>query len=244
MIITLDGPTLQVHAHFEAKENPEKRLLTFFEDLGRACPGATIEIARSGPTAKTLDKADVYVIPTRLDPWRPGDISAIAEFVRQGGGLWMLSNHHPYHAPDDALAKVFDIVFEPTFYHRKGRVTEISGDLLFDHPVLGGSDGTEPVATLVTNTTCSLRSPRAAPVAALSPAMADRLTGESPPTGALYALALDEQHHPDLTGKGRVLAVADSGFLGRGDTAYPGPGQIEQGDNRAFIRNAVRWLCG
>ena len=42
--------------------------------------------------------------------------------------------------------------------------------------------------------------------------------------------------------EGRVVTVADSGFIGDEGTNVPGPGLINHGDNARFIKNVVRWL--
>jgi hypothetical protein len=41
---------------------------------------------------------------------------------------------------------------------------------------------------------------------------------------------------------GRVIVVGDSGFIGTAGTVMPGPGLIDEGDNLAFIQNALLWL--
>jgi hypothetical protein len=97
------------------------------------------------------------------------------------------------------------------------------------------------VKTLVTNTTCSLQAGRGHAFARLPKTMRDKRT-EAVPAGA-YAVALDGEADLGPGRTGRVLVVADSGFLGEKESAWPGPGQIEAGDNRAFIRNAAAWLA-
>jgi len=43
-------------------------------------------------------------------------------------------------------------------------------------------------------------------------------------------------------GSGRIIVIADSGFIGSDNTIKPGPGQITKGDNLAFIINCLEWL--
>ncbi|HUW14547.1 MAG TPA: hypothetical protein VM537_32805 [Anaerolineae bacterium] len=44
--------------------------------------------------------------------------------------------------------------------------------------------------------------------------------------------------------KGRVVVIADSGFIGSDGTAYPGVGLIGHGHNLRFVLHALRWLAG
>ena len=44
------------------------------------------------------------------------------------------------------------------------------------------------------------------------------------------------------SGSGRVVVVADSGFVGEDDTGQPGPGLIGRDDNRTFLSNIIEWL--
>ena len=48
----------------------------------------------------------------------------------------------------------------------------------------------------------------------------------------------------DLPRIGRVVVLADSGFIGSAGTTRPGPGLIEQGDNLRFVLNTIAWLVG
>jgi len=41
---------------------------------------------------------------------------------------------------------------------------------------------------------------------------------------------------------GRVVAIADSGFICASDTSFPGPGQWETGDNAKFTAQVFQWL--
>ena len=72
---------------------------------------------------------------------------------------------------------------------------------------------------------------------ALSLEMRDLRNGYTP-SDRLFAHALDA----GLVGKGRLVTMADSGFIGNEDTVVPGPGLIGHGDNARFIKNVVRWL--
>lgn len=42
--------------------------------------------------------------------------------------------------------------------------------------------------------------------------------------------------------RGRVVVLADSGFIGSAGTTRPGPGLVEHGDNLRFVLNTIVWL--
>ncbi len=79
------------------------------------------------------------------------------------------------------------------------------------------------------------------PLVSLSQDMMDLRNGNSP-QNRLFAHALDPETAGSLSIEGRVVTVADSGFIGDEGTNLPGPGLIGHGDNARFIKNAVRWL--
>ena len=65
------------------------------------------------------------------------------------------------------------------------------------------------------------------------------LPEESPPEN-IFAIAGDR-----LFGEksGRVVAIADSGFVAVSNTLFPGPGQWEMGSNAKFIAQIFQWLA-
>ena len=79
------------------------------------------------------------------------------------------------------------------------------------------------------------------PLVSLSQDMMDLRNGNSP-HNRLFAHALDPETAGTLSIEGRVVTVADSGFIGDDGTNVPGPGLIDHGDNAQFVKNAVRWL--
>jgi hypothetical protein len=58
--------------------------------------------------------------------------------------------------------------------------------------------------------------------------------------GQLFAHALDLST-TDSRGEGRVVTIADSGFIGSRWTQVPGPGLVRWADNLQFVHNAIRW---
>jgi hypothetical protein len=60
-----------------------------------------------------------------------------------------------------------------------------------------------------------------------------------PARNRYFAVALEKT---DKVRDGRVVIVADSGFIGTDGTTYPGRGLIGYGNNGSFAQNAIFWL--
>ena len=247
MRVLVDGNGLQARAHAQ----DGKRLATFLDQL-RAIPSCTAVLSPGGPlTADLLGEQDVLVITTRkweTSPYSRDELACIPDFVRQGGGLWLMSNHgdipgrYPDMTKSDAiLARVFGVEIENTFFAHPEpkRLSEFSeSDLLTTHPIMRGNAGEEPIRLIVTNNCCSLVSPDGAPLIRLTYRMTDHRNGFSP-QGRCFATALENNLKVD---RGRVVVVADSGLIGTDGTTFHGVGLIERGDNARFAQNLVRWV--
>ncbi len=245
MKILIDGQSLQARVHI----SDGRRLESFLAEIG-AVSSAPPEISPSEPLESALlGPHDVLVIATRGP--EPGytskELRTIHEYVGRGGGLLLMSNHgdlpgrneYDWRKHDSVLALEFGIEIECSWFANpeQGKLSEISGSALLDsHPIIRGASGEKPVRNVHTNNCCSIVSSAGAAVAAIPDSMVDMRNGLSP-QGRCFACALE-------AADGRVLAVADSGFIGSDGTTRPGPGLIGRGDNARFIRNAVRWLAG
>lgn len=232
--LLLHAGTLQGRVHLRERETEGRRLRAFLGLCEETGTPAWVDACPAAPPAPPA----VLVVPTLLEAPTAGEIDDAAAFVEAGGGLWLLSNHDPFHEHDDALARRFGLRFEKTFFHTPGAPTRLEGARLSSHPLLDDPAGGPPVRTIVTNTTCSLPAGTRRPVASLRASMRDR-TADLPAAGRLFAAAID----PGPGAGGRVLATADSGFLGDPDSVVPGPGLIGEGDNRLFVSRALRWLA-
>jgi hypothetical protein len=145
---------------------------------------------------------------------------------------------------DAVLARQFGIEIENSWFanSKSGVLSEFSAsDLLVTHPIISGGLGEEPIRSIVTNNCCSLVSADAVPIINLPSKMIDHRNG-LPAHGRNFAMALDAEANSALDRMGRVVVVADSGFIGTEGTTNPGPGLIEKGDNRRFVQNVIRWL--
>jgi hypothetical protein len=243
MKVILDRKGLQASQHLRDR----LRLSVFLTELlAMDCWVAYSPLATF--SRDDLHACDVLVITTRstqkLD-YTPSEIRDICDFVRNGGGLLLMSNHADWpgvsetdHSRNDArLAREFGVTVERTYFRQPARQdrTTLSGPALnIEHPIISGAPGERPIRSIVTNTCCSITSEGGTWVVALAPDMVDRHGGLSP-AGRCFAHAL----HVD---RGRVVTIADSGFIGTDLTVRPGHGLIDHGDNRRFVINVIRWL--
>ena len=252
MKVLIDSLGLQAQVHLQ-----DGRRLADFISILESIPNCSVTFSSGAPlTGGELNGLDVLVITTRYPgeyAYSQEELEAVPKFVRRGGGLLLMSNHgdlpgsntHDMTQYDAVMARQFGIGLECSWFQSgsMGELWELSGSsLLTTHPIIRGGQGEEPLGRIVTNNCSSiLAGGRGHPLVSLSPGMADLRNGYSP-SGRLFALALDRQTAADGAVEGRVVTVADSGFIGNDDTGSPGPGLIGHGDNARFVRNLVRWL--
>lgn len=252
MRVLIDSRGLQAQVHRE-----DGRRLGVFAAALEQMAGCSMTFSTGSPlTGKELSDCDVLVVTTRYpaeQAYTQSESTAIRDFVGDGGGLLLMSNHgdlpgsnpHDMTQYDAIMARRFGVGLERTWFQNPsmGQLTIFSSSsLLAGHPILAGDPKEEAVQTIVTNNCSSIDAGgRGHALVALSPEMRDLRNGCTP-TGRLFAHALDAEADAGLVGKGRVVTVADSGFIGNEDTVVPGPGLIGHGDNARFIKNVVRWL--
>jgi len=212
----------------------QKRLTGFLEILAEA--GVDETVPSDGEIGELrlplLEQHKCLVLTTRLWSYLPEELDDIVEYCRRGGCILMMSNHAPHHLRDSVLADRFGFSFSEMIYpwHCGAfGVTNLNGESPANHPITAG------LGKGITFNNCSIiriHDPRMMTVLA-------ELPGEPPPNNA-FAIAIDRQFGEE---SGRIVATADSGFIGTKCTAWPGPGQLEEGDNRQFIKNIFSWLC-
>jgi hypothetical protein len=180
-----------------------------------------------------LDSYACLVLTTRIFMLSREEIEDIRKFVTAGGSLLVMSNHPPFNKRDNKLATAFGFNFlSPVYPWDMGQmgVTTIQGDDLGQHPITK-----ELEQGIVFNNSCRIAISETAIATILA-----YLPKESPPEN-IFALAMERSGGAQESG--RIVAVADSGFVGQATTKAPGPGQFEKGDNATFLRNVVSWLC-
>lgn len=249
-------------AQIVAQEKSKTRLTMLFSAITDA--GWNFDIAPGALTAKLLENYDVLVLTTRMDIAYPAEtIEAIYNFVqKQGGGLWCMGNHAPFNSTQlnnnhlryvSAISSTFFTGYQPAAYSATSANTPVplEGDNLGAHEIITGNSNwplyndnkTSAIKKVVTRSFCGI----------YPNAFFDKISGldglsnventqdKLPVTkGVLWALASKEGK---LTGYGRVVIGADSGFIANIDSVFPGPGEFSNGDNPQFCLNTLAWLA-
>jgi hypothetical protein len=226
-------------------------------------------------SAQALSGASVLVVaaargtndandgPAFSDP----EAVAIERWVRDGGSLLLITDHWPYGAAAESLARRFDVqmgkgLVEDPEHHDLERgdshlVFDGDNGLLRDHPIVRGRKPAEQVHRVLTFTgTCLLGPPSAVAFMALSDAAVER-----PPTGPRverkYGNVRVSMEYGDPVwakgkaqglalelDKGRVVMLGEAGMLravrenGGSLVGMNVPGY----DNRQLALNVMHWL--
>ncbi len=187
--------------------------------------------------------------------FQQAECDAVNTWVRGGGSLLLIADHHPFGASCQGMARALGIdmgmsmTYDPanSEAYRPGAInfTRVNG-LLGDHPIIAGRDGSERIDRVLTFAGQSLKGPAGSvPLLKLAASAADQ-PGPGQPgrvgaaTGRSQGLALP-------LGRGRVVALGEAGMLGaqvQGRTNAPMGMNFPGVDNRQFALNAMHWLAG
>ena len=226
--------------------------------------------ARSGAiTPEGLEGCDVLVVVNARGPdgggsaFRVDEIAAVTEWVRAGGALLLVADHHPFGPAAADLAKEFGVTMVGGWCDDEANLLPGTADsgaialrrdkgMLGEHPILSGVD------VVGTFTGQSLVAPEGAAVLLrLGDSAVDRVpvgsktetqggrvtttfeTRDTSAAGHCQGLAME-------FGKGRVVVLGEAAMLSAQVDARSGlkfgmnvPGV----DNREFVLNCVRWLA-
>jgi hypothetical protein len=254
MKVLFDILGLQAHSH----RFNNNRLGAIVDELKTSTDNFVDFTEQRELKSKDLENCDVLILTTRYRPkeqvkYENDEITTIYDFVDEGGGLLLMSNHGDSHTnPNDTrffdalLACEFKVLVEKThFQHPKGILQTLEGDNLdSSHPIIQGSPDSSPVESIVTRNCCSLRARNYHRIASLPREMINvgSFWRNLPAQEDLFALSLDSSSGLSPESKGRVVFMADSGFIGNSETKKPGPGLSNEGDNLKFVMNAINWL--
>jgi hypothetical protein len=226
------------------------RLNTLFGALKSAGASSNVtwntSISTDPITPDQLSNQNLLIILTRAAvndqnnqqfAYTPGEITAITNFVADGGGLLLISNHPDYGVNDAVLAKVFGITIDTTnFIAMPG--TRPRPMMVMSGPELNTADKSLAplflgVDSLSTHDACGISSTvnSAKWLAAFPPAA-------KAPAGEHYGIFVPYQ-------KGRVIVLGNSGTAGdNGGTPSPACGTVTYGSNLMFFLNCCRYLGG
>ena len=121
-----------------------------------------------------------------------------------------------------------------------GILTSIESTDAEPHPILLDSSGTRVVHTVQVNncSAVSARSKSGRAILLLDSAMVDVGPNDLSPQGEAFAWSIDECG----AGRGRVVILGDSGFIGEPGVPGSGPGLMDKGQNEVFVQQVVMWL--
>jgi hypothetical protein len=238
-------------------------------------------VVRAGTTpfdSASLSRARVLVIANAVatqnrdgENWRlpsysaftPGEVSAVAGWVRRGGSLLLIADHMPFAGAADSLARAIGVAFANGFAlppttsgrpERDYRIVFRRGGDFVRHPVLDGRSGAERIDSIVSFTGSAfrllggdggagvMRLPRGTRV--LMPTVAwqfsdttAQLAGDGMLQGALFRL-----------GRGRVGVFGEAAMFSAQVTgprrAPMGMNAPAAGQNAQFVLNTLHWLTG
>ena len=250
--ILLDKNSLQIFSHFEEfyfnafgqqrVPNPAymSRLSRFLEIL------KDHKVVVGNITKESLDEVSCLVVLTRIRDFSEGELKAVLEFVQnEDSSLLLMSNHNPFELQDNALTSELGISLIGGYWSgERGVYTLIEGDSLTNHAIIAGKEGEQPVKTIVTNTTCRIESDVGTPFIFLPDSMVGKWSSENEPEmkNKIFGLVVDGKKGQYELIKGKVIVLADSGFIGDKDSTFPGFGVIDKGDNEMFVRRIFEYL--
>lgn len=194
-----------------------------------------------------LSNYKVYIVDEPNTKFTVAESNAIVNFVKNGGGLFMISDHNISDRNNDGwdspaiwndlmsnntvLSNPFGITFD--LKNLSGTYTNIAS--LPTNPVLHGTAGNPSMIMLSNGTSMTLNTAKNPSVQGLM-----FTTGTSGTTNALVSIA--------TYGTGKVVALGDSsipddGTGNSGNTLYNGYTGDANGNHKPLLLNAVMWLA-
>ena len=242
-----------------------------------ASDGCRVRQTAAPLTPALLRDADLLVIvnaegpkPDKTAPaFTDLECDAVRDWVRGGGSLLLVADHHPCGEAASKLAARFGVEMSGGWTDDEACARAGSGDpgqLLFtrgdgrlaDHAITRGDGKNTGVDTVETFTGQSLQGPAdSSPLLLLSPTALDRIPVSSTvqTKGTTHITTFETSDHSAAGrtqglamrfGNGRLVVLGEAAMLtaqinGRGNRfGMNAPGN----DDRAFALNLIRWLAG
>jgi hypothetical protein len=237
--VGLDGKSLQVAQHARDGVRLASLLAEWTSNLGASF--STLDSLDD----RALDGLDVVVTATRTYPPLDEELQSLRSFVTGGRGLLVLTNHadwpghndHDHTRHDRPIVELFGLRVERAWFRTPEDLTSIvTEDFRSDHPIVAGGRHGRSVESIVFNNCSAMATGTSEWIVRLPRTTVDERGGLSP-DGLAFAAAVSR-------GEGRVVAVADSGFIGTPGSHVPGPGLLDRGSNLQFATNALLWAAG
>ena len=227
MLAYLPSKFLQVDLH---QQGGSPARLDLFEDLLRQVDIQPI----FGMEFDEIEENGILILPTRQihQPFEDWELDFVTQFIARGNPLFHLSNAFPWPINDRILGQRFGYQFQ-------SRVSGLNPDDLFDiYPlpnplnIFGPLDNKLHFSVLSTGTVIGEER---------FTVIADFKQSEIACVGKPGPFGIGLPRDP-VTCRGAIVALADSGLLGRPMIPHaPGPG-LQAGDNFELIKRIMIWL--
>lgn len=189
-----------------------------------------------------------------LSAFSRAEIDTLLSWVKRGGSLLLIADHHPYGAAAAALSHRLGVDMSGGFteasnWDRSGRdpgqlVYSRENGLLANHPILNGKKADDRIHRVVSFTGQSLRSPSGQALLILGDSATDFTVSAgvlSPRSaqGHAQGIALELE-------KGRVVVLGEAAMLTAqvDDSGRKFGMQVAGNDNRQLALNIMYWLVG
>jgi hypothetical protein len=180
------------------------------------------------------------------------ECQAVEAWVKEGGSFLFITDHYPYGAAAQTLAKRFGVgMSQGQTLDPQNSVQRIAGRLYFaqengllgDHPIVRGRGPSEQINRVITYSGQSLGGPRGSVPFLL---LADTAFDRSMVDNAMVSAAGRCQGLAFIHGKGRVVVLGEAAVLSaQFDAAGRPVGMNDPGtDNRQLSLNIMHWLSG
>jgi hypothetical protein len=213
---------------------------------------------------EALQSADILIIAnaagapqgdaakTASPAFSAAECQAVDVWVKEGGALLFITDHYPYGAAAQPLAKRFGVgMSQGQTVDPQNSVPRVPARLIFarengllgDHPIIWGRGPSEQINRVITYSGQSLMGPRGSiPFLMLADTAIDRsMEDNSWATAAGRCQGLAFVH-----GKGRVVVLGEAGVLSAQlmNNNQPFGMNDPNTDNRQLSLNIMHWLSG
>ena len=156
-----------------------------------------------------------------------------------------MSNHNPFDVLDNDLTRKMGVTLSGGYWGGKPtEFTTIDKECISNSKIIRGKKGEQNISSIVTNTTCRIISDIGEPLIYIPNTMKGGWSSENEELikNKVFGLAIDGEYYNNEIIKGRVVILADSGFIGDKDSIFPGYGLIDKGDNVLFLERILQYL--
>ena len=221
--------------------------------------GVRVTPNREPLTSGLLGKYDVFITanaPAKSEEspsaFTPAECDAAENWVRNGGGLLIITDHEPFGSGSEELGKRFGVnmslmvTVDPKNETKNGLLFSRDKNQLGDHPILNGRDPFERINRVLTFTGQSLKGPPdSVQLLKFSDTATDMGFGKDRKKVSAAGRA---QGIAFKFGKGRVVVMGEAGDLSAQIYGADPVGKMGMNvpgcDNRQFALNIVHWLTG